>query len=345
MSLEKEQRKGIDSGSVLKYTFYFSRGLQKLNKHSEKDKVHRETASMTCPTFLKDLYGAPPFLIALIRTYNILIGVMNIIGNAILIWALRRTGQTTSLSLQFIIIMSSSDITGGIISLVFTTLLLAGLNYCRLKLTIQFTLNTCNFFSICMIFLIALDRYLHMKYLERYPLVFTKKRGYSVAAIMLLTGISTSAVSVSPFSKFVRSILQIVYFSISIFFLMAIAMLYHEALCTLKRKSCGITRSIVNQNIALGKAGKRVSICVLVLIVPLCAVLLLEAVNYHLEFVNASVLIPVVWFAFITLLGNGFCSSVIFMSQNIPIKRLLRRTLRYNLNRIQAAFRKSEGNP
>ena len=329
---------------MLQPRFFLSRVLQKLYECSDKDKVHRATAKMTCSTYLTELYGVPPPLAALIQTYNILMGTINIIGNAILLWALRRTGQTTSLSLQFIIIMSSSDVIAGIISLTFTALLLAGLNYCWLKLTIRFTLNTCTFFSICMIFLIALDRYLHMKYLERYSLVFTKKRGYSITAFMLLMGIFTSAVSVSPFSTFALSIFHIVYFSLAIFFLMAIAMLYHEALCTLKRKASQISRSVVNQNRALGKAGKRVSICVLVLIVPLCAVLLLEAVNYHLEFVNVSVLSPVIWFAFITLLGNGFCSSVIFMSQNIPIKRLLRRTVRYNLNRIQTAFDKNEGN-
>ena len=294
---------------------------------------------MTCLTIFKDLDGVQPFLIALIRTYNILMGIMNITGNTILIWALRKTGQTTSLSLQFIIIMSSSDIIGGSIGLAFTTLLTVKqyLAYCWLKLTIQFTLNTFNLFSIGMVFLIALDRYLHMRYLERYSLIVTKRRGYSGAVLIFLMGMSTSTLFVLPFSESTLRIMQVVYFSFAMLFLISIILLYHEAMSALKRKASQITRNIVDQNRALSKAGKRISFCVLVLIAPVAVVLLIEAVNAHLKLINASALNPMVWFASINLLGNGFCSCVIFISQNVPIKGVLQRAMRHNWNRIQTA--------
>ena len=293
---------------------------------------------MDCFSFIKDLYGTPKSIITLIRTYNILVGILNVAGNAILIWALRRTGQTKTISFQFIIIMSASDLAIGIIGLIFMTMLTLDpyQNYCWLKLTVQFSLNACNYFSVFMVFLIALDRYLHMKYLDRYSLKFTKKRGYFLVLFLLSLALLLSGIFVLPLSQFTHSILIMVYFSMSVLFLISIIILYRKALYELRRKANQITNSTINHCKALGKAGKRISICILALIAPIVTILLLEGVNMHFGYFNPSYLKPYIWFAFITFLGNGFCSSVIYISQNIPIQRILRQIARQNWNRIQA---------
>ena len=295
---------------------------------------------MNCLSFIKDLYGTPKSIIILIQIYNVLIGILNITGNAILIWALRRTRQTKTISFQFIAIMSASDFSIGIIGLIFITLLSFDpyQNYCWLKLTVQFALNACNYFSVCMVFLIALDRYLHMKYLERYSLKFTKKRGHFLVMLLLSFSVLISGILSLPLSHFTHSIIQIVYFCMSVFFLLSIIMLYWKALHEMRRKASQITRIIINHNKALSKAGKRISICILVLIAPIVIILLLDGVNENFRFFNSSDFKPFIWFAFITFLGNGFCSSVIFISQNIPIQRILRRIARQNWNRVQAAI-------
>ena len=300
---------------------------------------------MDCLSFIKGLNGTSKSVIALIQVYNILIGALNVVGNATLIWALRKTQQTKSLSFQFIMIMSTSDFISGIIGLAFLTLVSIDpyQNSCWLKFTVQFTLNACNYFSIFMIFLIALDRYLHMKYLERYLLIFTKKKGYMLVGFLFLLAILSSAMFILPMSKLTMSALQMVFFALSIVFLASIILLYHKALCILRKKANQISRSTMTRSRSLGRAGKSISICVLVLILPIVVVLMLEGVDTHLNLFNTSDLSPVVWFAFITLLGNGFCSSLIFMSQNIPIKRALRGALRHSLNRIQSVIGANEG--
>ena len=141
-----------------------------------------------------------------------------------------------------------------------------------------------------------------------------------------------------------RNATEVVYFSIAMLFMISIIMLYQEAMSSLKRKASQITRSIFDQNRALGKAGKRISFCVLFLIAPIVVILLIEAINAHLELINASFLNPMVWFASINLLGNGFCSCVIFISHNTPIKGALRRAMRHNWNRIQTAVGTRDGN-
>ena len=301
---------------------------------------------MDCLSFIKTLNCTSESVIVFIQVYNILIGILNVLGNAALIWALRKTQQTKSLSFQFILIMSTSDIIIGINGLVFLTLVSIEpyQSNCWLKFTVQFTLNACNYFSIFMIFLIALDRYLHMKLLERYLVIVTKKKGYMLIGFLLILAIVSSAMFILPMSKLTMSVLQMVFFAVSIVFLASIIFLYHKSLCILRKKASQISRSTITQSRALGRAGKSISICVLCLILPIVVVLMLEGVDAHLNLFNTSVLAPVVWLAFITLLGNGFCSSVIFMSQNIPIKRALRRALRHNWNQIQSAFGTNEDN-
>ena len=113
----------------------------------------------------------------LIRIYNAIISVLNITGNLLLIWGLNKTGQTKTISFQFIILMSISDLISGLSSLVFLTMvpLKYYTKYCPLTQSRQMLLGCCNLFSMFMLVSVALDRYMRMKFMERYSLVFTKK--------------------------------------------------------------------------------------------------------------------------------------------------------------------------
>ena len=131
--------------------------------------------ALDCLAYLNNLHDTPQVFITLIRVHNVLIGLLNITGNAILIWGLCRTGQTKTISFHFIVIMSISDLTIGTSSLIFITMLLTESYeaYCWTKLAIQFLFTTLHYFSSFMVILVALDRYLHMRYLERYSIMLT----------------------------------------------------------------------------------------------------------------------------------------------------------------------------
>ena len=272
------------------------------------------------------------------QIYNILIGILNVAGNAILIWALRRTGQTKTISLQFIAIMSASDLASGIVGMVFLTITTIEKYQGSqlLKFVTQVILLTCNSFSVLMIVLIALDRYLHMRFLDQYSTVFTNKRRYLAVIISFIIAISTSIAVILMIYYKIYLAVQLIYFISTIVALSSILILYNKALRALRRNAHQITRTIIHQNKALGNAAKRISICIFVLTAPIAIFLMIDNVNMELRFMDESVINTCKWYSYITFLANGFCSSVIFISQNIPIRRFLKRFTRYNWNRIRS---------
>ena len=292
---------------------------------------------MYCQSFIKSLSGVPSIILPLIQTYIVAINILNVMGNALLIWALRRTKQTKTLSFQFIMIMSFSDLACGILCLPSLPLLLHDeyRKYCSLKLSTQAVVTACNYFSGSMVFLIALDRYLHMRYLEQYSRKFTKRRGHFLILAFLLLAVLSSIVFILPFSQFIFSTLVATCFATCMVFLMSVIILYHKALSTLRRKAHLVTSSIIHKDRVLGKAAKRISLCVIVLAGPIIILQIIDSVNMQLSVLDPSVIAVCMWFAYITLLGNGFCSSFIFISQNTPIKRLLKKVATDNWSRIR----------
>ena len=289
-------------------------------------------------TFRSLTKNNPRQVVISMQIYNILIGILNITGNAILIWALRRTGQIKTISFQFIAIMSASDLTNGIAGTIFLTLTTMekyqGSQF--IKLVSQFILLTCNAFSILMIVLIAFDRYLHMKLLENYSTVFTKKRGYLAVIVSCIIAISTSIAVLLLVYYRIYLAMQLMYFTLIAVALVSILILYNNALSALRRKAHLITRTIINLNKELGNAAKRISICIFMLTTPIAIFLMIDNINLEQNFMDESVLNICLWYSYITFLANGFCSSIIFISQNTPIRRFLKRLTRYYWNRMRS---------
>ena len=263
----------------------------------------------------------------IIRIYNVIISSLNITGNSLLIWGLSKTGQTKTISFQFIILMSISDMISGISSLVLLTLLTWEQFHaeCWLKLSTQVILKTCNLFSIFMVVLIALDRYLHMKYLERYFLVFNKRRGHFLVIASFIFAMTLTSIFALPLplSPTLYATLKLVYFFLTFPVVLTIIILYYCAVREVRMNENQITRSVLIQNRTLTNAAKRITICIAILSVPAIITGIVEWQNNGHNLTNT--LIAVRWFSYLTHLVNGFCSSLIFISQNRPIRQLLRR--------------------
>ena len=280
-----------------------------------------------CVSHFKGFNSIPSLWMTVIQIYNILIGILNVGGNGILIWALRKTGQTKSLSFQLIAVMSASDFTIGVTGLVFISpmLLERHQSNCSLTLITEFILITCNYISMFLLFLIALDRYLHMKYLEAYHLIVTKKRGYFLIIGSFFLALSTGVVFILQFTLIVHIIVESVYTLLTLLLLASVMIMYYSAMRALRRKAHQVTRSIINHNRALGAAAKRISICIIVFSSPIFVLLVLDNINTFMNLWDASLLNTLRLFSYITFLGNGFCNSMIFISQNVSIRRYLKR--------------------
>ena len=236
--------------------------------------------------------------------------------------------------------MSISDLMCGVGGLVLLTFI--PWNYyvmdCLLHLSTQCFLVICNLFSFSVVVLIALDRYLHMRYLERYSIVFTKKRGYLLSLTSFIFALVIPLTLTLPVPSHIYYILRSIVAFATVIILFSIFMLYYCAMRELRRKADLISRSIITQSRTLSRAAKRITICIIFLTIPLAIILILGEFNRSHRFLDESVILICTWFAYVTYLINPFCSSYIFMSQNRPIRQLLRRVYTYHCNCMRSAI-------
>ena len=294
---------------------------------------------MECRTFFPLLAQHSGVTLTIVRVYKAIISLLNITGNAILIWGLNKTGQTDTISLKFVRLKSICDSISGMSSLVLMTMLpwKYYIRYCWLAQSMQFILGVCNLFSFSLTGLVALDRYLHVRYLQRYPFVFTKKRGLIATIASFCYALSVNAITILPLSPTVSLITRTIYSFFIVPLVLAIFLLYYRAMKELRIRANQLSRSIITQNKALTKTAKRITICIIVLTLPLATLNILQVLDKHHTFIDSSVLHICKWFAFITFLLNAFCSSSIFLSQNRPIQQLLRRVVIERYNRMRSA--------
>ena len=277
--------------------------------------------------------------------YIIITATCNITGSFLLLWALKRTKQTNTISLQFVIMMSMSDLVSSISNAMVLPLMTwkgysmnCWMSWARIL--VHFLLGTCNTFSFFMIVLIALDRYLHMKYLERYPSIVTKKRGYLLAVVAFFIASTVQGALHLPISKSEMAIIQTIYV-VSVWApLLSIFMLYRGAMRALRAKSNHLTQSIFIQTRSLSITAKWITICVTALTVPLFIMQAIEATDEYKRLMSSSTINSMKFFAYTTYTSHVFCSSIIFISQNRPIKVLLKR-----VNRCPYIIRRSVVRP
>lgn len=275
-----------------------------------------------------------------IRAFIFITAVLNISGNSLLLYGLQRTGQTKTISFQYIIILSASDLATGVSSLVFLTLLTYEQHnqHCWLMKFTQSIVFTCCNFSMSMVLIIAFDRFLHMKLLERYSAIVTKKRGRLLTLIaFIFSATTTLAVFVLPFNKRTFAILKCNAFAFSVLMLLFILKLYYNACHIVQANSNQLVRSIFTQNRALEKAAKRIAICLIAMTIPVMVMLLIDVMVDEETARNLPMLLTLTWLSCITLFGNGFCSSCIFISQNRPIRLLFKSELNIHFNRINCS--------
>ena len=288
----------------------------------------------------------PTDMATFVRVYNIIIAVLNTIGNSLLIWGLKKTGQCKTMSFHYIIIMSTSDLIAGINCLTLFNLVTWEEYHkiCWARLLNQFMLTTCNCFSFFMLVLIAFDRYLHMKYLNRYNEVVTKRRGYLLIVISILFMTTINCIMVLPIGYQKIWFLQYYYVCYGILVSFGVGILYYSAMKTLKANASQLSWDVVIQTRTLSKAAKRISISVIILSLPLMMVQILKVINDHHDLIAASLLNLFTWLAYITFLFNGFCSSFIFMSQNRPLKTLFKQYVTYLCHCVDSSIWPIEAN-
>ena len=268
-----------------------------------------------------------------LRITNSTIGLLNIFGNSLLIYALKKTGQTTAISLQLIVLMSISDVINGTVALFLTNIILWKQfdSDCYLKLTAQFLQRLFLGFSFQIVFVIALDRFLHIKYLQRYPIIVPKRRIRFLVGFIFLSHAMIAFVSSMPFLGVYMKIANLVYICVAAVGVITILVLYYKTTRLIRQRVSSMGSSFMQRTIiqikTLVNVALSICICTLLLLTPyIIGVVILEVRSRH-QAQNATEVAIFRWYANLATLANGVCSCAIFTLYNRPVKQFMIRTI------------------
>ena len=129
-----------------------------------------------------------------LTSFNIISSLMNIFANAFLLYAIKKLKLATNVSYRFIAALTISDLCLGAIAQPMMSLIYADIFTDTavdeiMEIVAEFIGYLPSQFSGLAIFLISLDRYLHMKHLNLYNLHMTKTRGSLAILCNLFTSI------------------------------------------------------------------------------------------------------------------------------------------------------------
>ena len=291
---------------------------------------------------------------------NILVAITNISLNAFLIYALSTTKQLRKLSSRLILYLSLSDCcVGAVLQPIVTVILLRYKNErnCSIELLAQFIALTFAQFSGVQIMIIAIDRFLRMKYLNQHRKYMTRRR----AALMvfcngcLSIGFAVSSVVAGVHEQFY--IFNVVLASIDSFIVVMIFVIYtftylsvhHHISQARKREKqrnnevklskMSKTSKISNSSVAASKPKARADSALAKTMVFILASLAICYVPYlvlgvtwtYLRFEKATVsrkfmstLAALTWWSFILVHLNSSINALIFVTRNTKTMQLLR---------------------
>ena len=271
-----------------------------------------------------------------LRITNSTISLLNIVGNSLLIYALKKTGQITTISIQLIVLMSVSDVISGTVALSLINILLWKQfdSNCYLKVTTQFLHRIFLVYSFLIVLLIAMDRFLHMKYLIRYPLIMPKRRMWNLVCFSFCCCTLIAFFSSMPFFKVYMKIGNMVHTVLAAVCMITVFVLYYKTMKVIDRRVTSMDGIFMQRTIiqikTLANVALSICICTLILLTPyLIGVIILEVRSrYHAQ--NTTELAIFKWFTYLALLGSGVCSCAIFALYNRPVKRFIIRMIMHN---------------
>ena len=188
--------------------------------------------------------------VAISKTFMIpkmFIAVLVITTNSILIHTLKKLGKLQTISFKFILSLCISDICIGLTLIISeaTGILFSGTDHLMFSLHIWSVMLSFVTFSILATVSIALDRFIHMRYLTRYPLVMTSHKAWALLLGNIITSISFSAICLYK-TTIGYTITAELYESIIIAIFVCIAfLLYIKAYVSMKARS----RRIILNNV------------------------------------------------------------------------------------------------
>ena len=134
-----------------------------------------------CSTIVPSRENISKTVILSFIAVNCTVGCLNIVLNAFLIYSFWKLKQLSNVSYKFLFCLSISDFcVGFFLTPVVTAVMLTddGSKFCILEIVCQCVILITSQFSGIMVMIITADRYIHMRYLQKYNLYMTSKMAY-----------------------------------------------------------------------------------------------------------------------------------------------------------------------
>ena len=273
-------------------------------------------------------------------TLAIISAVVDVAANAAVVFSLVATDQLYNISLRLILCLSISDTCVGLIIMpIFAILLLRPTgHFCSLELACQFSGALFFYFSEFMVALIAVDRFIRMKYLNRYTEIVKDHVVHAVLLAIMFICVATSGIytyaSLNNSFKIVNTIFLIV--GICIMVVVAIMYTFTIVVIKIRRREAGDKNMMEDVDDVVTSIGTKIIITVAIMYTPYFALSLIR------EWVtDKSVIETQQWAAFVILISyimvfdNSIASAVIFLSLNKRAQQKLKNVFRMNINEAQ----------
>ena len=269
-------------------------------------------------------------------TPNILAALSSILVNSYLIYKLWKSKKLHSISYKLVAILSASDVCVGFALLaveIFHRIVQDGEDYFILRACIGIFLDNSCQFSGFMILLIAVDRYIHMKYPRQYIAIMTNSKAVAAVSMSMITSLCLTAIFLWALVKDFMFIYFLTVSIVAILVMHVLSILYIRAYRTVRNQ----TKPLILNNSSLQpvtviRRDPNREFCRVVLYILaalwICHLpfIITAPMKHHARFKNEQNMIVCFFYSELLVFINSSLNAVLFtyFGNQFNSKRLLR---------------------
>ncbi|XP_057290019.1 G-protein coupled receptor 176-like [Hydractinia symbiolongicarpus] len=260
-------------------------------------------------------------------TLNVTVMILNLIFNSAVIYGLIATKQLKNYSLKLILYLSINDCCLALITQTLFTVMLAKFedkSHCDFETIVQFFAIFFTHISAYIIALIGFDRYIHMRYLNRYAQVMTKTRVMIMQAAVVLLSLTQAMVYVlgtqlnflSKAKRITVGIDAVIAISVFTLYIMTVRVVRKHS----KRTECRDMLETVDTTVT--RTASRILTAIVICYIPYIIVSFAHAaVSKKWDGIKKQWLEYALLLGFVLTYCNSFVNAIIFLSLNKKVRK------------------------
>ena len=293
---------------------------------------------MPCETALSAMHLLKGNQLVVFAVLVLILSLCIFTANALVIFGIVKTRQLGSVLNRFFLFLSISDCCLAGIGLPLNAAMLLKKHHrnenCTIEISVQFVIFLFTHFSGFMIVTIAIDRYIHMRYLQRYQVIMTKSRAGAVIAfgfgLSLLICTAYTISSVHGIFQWVNMVIILIDLAAAVTVYIAYKKVYSEVKQHLKR-----IENVRTSSQAPPYAVAMIHTILFILVSTFVCYIPYEMMNAFLFFkvqINnqglSSNLSLAVLSTHLLVYLNSCSNAIIFVYKNDPIRNLIKKQFR-----------------